>query len=199
MGATNLEKAEIRGRLNARDPRDLLRDRKDPVKRAAVASVLRPGDAGPEVLFIRRAEHPSDPWSGHMAFPGGRQDPGDHDLLATARRETLEEVGLDLGGAELLGRGDDLEAIAKGKRAGLVVRPFVFWAPERLDVGPFDATEVAEALWAPIAPLLRGERDTTHPYVHEGRQLTFPAFDVEGRIVWGLTHRMLTAFFDRLR
>ena len=194
----NLAKSSIRGRLNARNPRDLLRDRKDPVKRAAVASVLRPGTGGPEVLLIRRAEHPRDPWSGHMAFPGGRQDPEDADLLATAQRETLEEVGLDLGGADLLGRGDDLEAIARGKRAGRVVRPFVFWAPAA-ETGPFDATEVAEALWAPIAPLLRGERDTTFPYEHEGRRLTFPAYDVEGRIVWGLTHRMLTALFARLR
>ena len=198
MSVVNLEKSRIRGRLNARDPRDLLRDRDEPVKRAAVASVLRPAAAGPEVLLIRRAEHPRDPWSGHMAFPGGRQDPEDADLLATAQRETLEEVGLDLAGAELLGRGDDLEAIARGKRAGLVVRPFVFWAPDA-ETGPFDASEVAEALWAPIVPLLRGERDTTHPYEHAGQRLTFPAYDVDGRIVWGLTHRMLTAFFARLR
>ncbi|MEO0321649.1 MAG: CoA pyrophosphatase [Myxococcota bacterium] len=198
MSAVNLEKSSIRGRLNARSARDLLRDRTDPVKRAAVASVLRPAEAGPEVLLIRRAEHPRDPWSGHMAFPGGRQDPEDADLLATAHRETLEEVGLDLAGAELLGRGDDLEAIAQGKRAGLVVRPFVFWAPNA-ETGPMDASEVAEALWAPIVPLLRGERDTTYPYEHEGQRLRFPAYDIDGRIVWGLTHRMLTALFARFR
>ncbi|MCA9639821.1 MAG: NUDIX domain-containing protein, partial [Myxococcales bacterium] len=63
---------------------------------AAVAAVLRPTDADTEVLLIRRAEHEGDPWSGHMAFPGGRHDPTDPDLLTTARRETLEEVGLDL-------------------------------------------------------------------------------------------------------
>ena len=86
-------------------------------KRAAVAAVLRPGSNGPEVLLIRRAEHPNDPWSGHMAFPGGREDPCDADLFGTAVRETLEEVALDLTtNAALLGTLDDLPAVARGKR-----------------------------------------------------------------------------------
>ena len=49
--------------------------------RAAVAALLRPGEGGVEILFIHRAEDPRDPWSGHMAFPGGREDPGDADLM----------------------------------------------------------------------------------------------------------------------
>ena len=64
--------------------------------RAAVAIVVREGTDGPQVLLIRRAEHPGDAWSGHMAFPGGREDPGDESLLATAIRETFEELALDL-------------------------------------------------------------------------------------------------------
>jgi len=68
----------------------------DPAQgRAAVAIVVREGTDGPQVLLIRRADHPGDAWSGHMAFPGGREDPQDENLLATAIRETLEEVGLD--------------------------------------------------------------------------------------------------------
>src|SRR4051812_3842337 len=58
------------------------------IRRAAVAAILRDAAEGPEILFIRRAEHPQDPWSGHMAFPGGREEPGDADLLETAIRET---------------------------------------------------------------------------------------------------------------
>src|SRR5574341_145553 len=64
--------------------------------RAAVAVVLRDGNPAIEILFIRRAEHPDDPWSGQMAFPGGRAEPGETDLLETAIRETAEEIGIDL-------------------------------------------------------------------------------------------------------
>ncbi len=164
-------------------------------KWAAVAMLLREGAIGPEVLFIRRAEHPSDPWSGHMAFPGGRQEAVDDTLLHTAMRETLEEVGLDLQReADHIGQLDDLQAIARGKPQETVIRPFVFEVHRH---SPFevDETEVAEALWTPLLPLYRGEVDTTRPYQWHGTQIDFPAYDVDGRVVWGLTYQMLRSFF----
>lgn len=168
-------------------------------KQAAVAAVLRDGERGPEVLLIRRAEHPRDPWSGHMAFPGGRHDPQDADLEATVVRETREELGLDLArDAALIVRLDDLPAIARGKRTGLTIAPFVF----ELTTASVSLTynyEVAEALWTPLLPLMRGERATKTRYVYEGGTLELPAHDVEGRIVWGLTYKMLDALFERLR
>ena len=69
----------------------------------AVALVLAPGSMGLEALFIRRAERADDPWSGHIALPGGRREPGDADRLATAVRETREEVGVTLPASALLG------------------------------------------------------------------------------------------------
>src|SRR4029450_1300778 len=76
--------------------------------RAAVAVVLRPGAAdSAELLLIERARKAGDPWSGHMALPGGRHDPEDVELRSTAERETLEEVGIDLRGGELLGQLED--------------------------------------------------------------------------------------------
>jgi 8-oxo-dGTP pyrophosphatase MutT (NUDIX family) len=182
---------DVRRLFEGRAARELAEHR----KWAAVAMLLREGSAGPEVLFIRRAEHPSDPWSGHMAFPGGRQHTEDGSLLDTAIRETREEVGLDLvAEAEHIGQLDDLQAIARGKPQETVIRPFVFEVHQDLPIQP-DEREVAEALWAPLDPLYTGKADTTRPYEWHGTQIDFPAYDVEGRVVWGLTYQMLRSFF----
>lgn len=165
---------------------------------AAVAAILRERDGATEVLLMRRAEHEGDPWSHHMAFPGGRQDPSDADLLSTALRETEEEIGLRLDpSAELIGRLDDLPAVVRGRRVGLVIAPFVFAVAGDPTFVP-NPREVEELLWAPLEPLWSGERNTTISWTIEGRTLELPAYDVEGRIVWGLTHRMLGALFDVL-
>src|SRR5262245_57207262 len=113
----------LEGRVGGRAERDLaFRLPKTEVaflaaeKRAAVAVGFGDSARGPEILLIRLAAHPDDPWSGHMAFPGGREDPGDPDLLSTAMRETLEELSLDLrSAARLLGSLDELPAVARGK------------------------------------------------------------------------------------
>jgi 8-oxo-dGTP pyrophosphatase MutT (NUDIX family) len=132
-----------------------------------------------------------------MAFPGGRHDPSDPDLLHTALRETREEVGLDLTkDAELLGRLELLPAIARGRAVGLTIAPYVF-ALQR-DVPLVKNREVEEAIWAPLAPMASGRLATTHRYDLDGQLLELPAYDVEGRIVWGLTYRMLEALLAEL-
>jgi 8-oxo-dGTP pyrophosphatase MutT (NUDIX family) len=177
--------------LDARDARELA----EHDKWAAVAMLLRETNEGPEVFFIRRAEHPRDPWSGHMAFPGGRQHAEDSTLLDTAIRETQEEVGLDLRAeAEHIGQLDDLQAIARGKPQETVIRPFVFEVHRDVPI-LVDEREVAEALWTPLSPLYLGQVDTTRPYQWHGTQIDFPAYDVDGRVVWGLTYQMLRSFF----
>lgn len=173
----------------------------DELDYAAVATVIRyaaPDD--PEVLLIRRSEHPNDPWSGHMAFPGGRRDPGDPSLHDTAVRETAEEVGVDLTArGEALGRLHDVEAIAKSKRIGLIIAPYVFLLRGQVTL-EVDRSEVAEALWAPLRPMLEGALDAPFPYRYEGRDLDLPSYRLdEQRIVWGLTHRMLAMLFEELR
>ncbi len=80
-------------------------------REAAVAVILRPDDADTRILFIKRAEKRGDPWSGHMAFPGGHREPRDPDLRSAAERETLEEIGLDLERAEYLGPLDHQRAM----------------------------------------------------------------------------------------
>jgi 8-oxo-dGTP pyrophosphatase MutT (NUDIX family) len=167
--------------------------------RAAVAIVVREGTDGPEVLLIRRADHPSDAWSGHMAFPGGREDPQDENLLATAIRETFEEVGLDLGQmGRLLGQLAPLPAVARGRPVGMTIVPFVFELVANAELRYSD--EVVEAVWVPLDPLLQGQLRTTFAVDREGgERVDLPAHDVGGRVVWGLTYRMLNSLLELLR
>src|SRR5450432_2372229 len=77
-------------------------------RQAAIAVIFLELEMSLDVLLIERAIREGDPWSGHMALPGGHADPADADLSATAERETLEEVGLDLRAiGERLGRLSD--------------------------------------------------------------------------------------------
>lgn len=133
-----------------------------------------------------------------MAFPGGRHDASDADLLHTARRETQEEVGLDLEReAVLVGRLEDTPAIARGKLVGLTIAPFVFELRGAATLQP--NYEVEAAVWVPLTPLLSSAHDTIQRYSYQGRDLELPAWNVEGRVVWGLTHRMLSTLLDRIR
>ncbi|NLY95503.1 MAG: CoA pyrophosphatase [Myxococcales bacterium] len=167
-------------------------------RHSAVAALLREHRGEPEVLFIRRAERPGDPWSGHMAFPGGRKEPGDPDLVHTAERETFEELGFvpsEFG--RLVGRLDDVEAVARGRRVGMIVRPYVYVVERDPRLRPNE--EVAEAFWSPLRPMLEGRVDTVRPYVLDGKELALPAYDLGGRIVWGLTYHMLQGLFRLFR
>jgi 8-oxo-dGTP pyrophosphatase MutT (NUDIX family) len=168
--------------------------------RAAVALILREIAPAmqPEILLIRRAERAGDPWSGHMAFPGGREEPHDESLFATAVRETREEVALDLTrSGRMLGQLAPLPAVARGRETGMQIVPFVFELTDASSLA-FNPAEVAEAIWVPLEPLMRGALRTTVPYELAGQQLALPAHDYQGRIVWGLTYRMLDSLFALL-
>jgi hypothetical protein len=80
----------------------------------------------------------------------------------------------------------------------MIIAPFVF-ALHRDPVLVGNPQEVDEVLWTPLNPLASGERNTTQPYVLDGQRTSLPAFDVSGRVVWGLTHRMLSELFQLLR
>jgi hypothetical protein len=126
-----------------------------------------------------------------MAFPGGRKQGSDGSLLVTAVRETREEVGLDLQRhATLIGALSPVPAIAGGESAGFSITPFVFLLHEPQPLA-LDANEVDEAVWAALDPLCRGEGGIRHLHTLNGTQRELPAFDVHGKVVWGLTHRML--------
>jgi 8-oxo-dGTP pyrophosphatase MutT (NUDIX family) len=165
--------------------------------RAAVALILRDGDPGLELLFIRRAEHPQDPWSGQMAFPGGRAEAGDKDLRATAVRETLEEIGLDLAlAAEALGTLDEVRAMARMRPMDLSILPFVFRlvTPAEMQL----SGEVRSVHWLSLSALLGAELRSTLEYPHDGQALQFPCIRVGDVVIWGLTYRMVLALGERL-
>jgi len=168
-------------------------------KRAAVAVVLRYSRAdAPEVLLMRRVERKGDRWSGHVSFPGGREEEHDPDLQATAMRETREEVGLDLAsGARLVGRLDDLRAVAKGKLLPLSISPFVFHL-ER-DAPLVLNEEAADAFWLPLDRAAAGDLDDRIDYGLGPARLELPCWRYEGHVVWGLTFRMLERFLALLR
>jgi len=158
--------------------------------RAAVAAVLRPGKDGAEVLFIHRAEDPRDPWSGHMAFPGGRVDPGDADPLAAAVRETSEEVGLDLPTiAEQIGRLSDVAAIGRGRPMNMVINPYVFASSLLPPLIP--NYEVAAVVWVPASFLADHRNRESMEYQRAGLSLELPCYRYQDRLIWGLTLGMV--------
>lgn len=154
---------------------------------AAVAVILV-GDPD-VVLVIRRATRASDPWSGHMGLPGGRLDPGDHDLQATAIRETAEEVGIRLGGGQLIGSLDDVSPRTPTLRP-TVVRPFVFALSHRppLELSP----EVALAVWIELTEFIRPGVSQEVEIPIRGESRSFPAYRIGPHLIWGLTERILT-------
>jgi len=166
--------------------------------RAAVAVVLRDGTAGAEFVAIRRSEREGDPWSGHMALPGGREHPSDDDLVMTVARETHEEVGIDLRThGQLLGRLDDLPALAGGRPIRLVITPFVFAVTAPVEFA-LNYREVERALWVPLEFLTRPEARKTIRFNVTGQEWQQDAFDFEGHTIWGLTYRILTRLLATL-
>lgn len=184
---------DVRSALGSRPP---ARVAAEVGRRAAVALILRESPAGVELLFIRRAEHPEDPWSGQMAFPGGRSEPGDADLLATAVRETAEEIGVDLSReGEYLGALDEVRAMARMRPVDLAIAPYVFRL--RGDAAPRPNHEVRSLHWLPLDELVREERRSMMDYAHQGATLQFPCLRVEDVVIWGLTYRMFVGLQER--
>lgn len=153
------------------------------VRKAAAVALIVAGTPA-ELLLIRRAESPLDPWSGHMALPGGRGDPEDRDSMATAIRETLEEVGIHLDRSAHLHALTPLEARGRGLRSSFPVVGHVF----RLEARPEVTAnyEVSEIVWAPLYAL-----EVPPILLANGFG---PSLEIEGRVVWGLTYRIVEQF-----
>jgi len=175
--------SQIRSRLAPGRP---LEDQGD-APTAAVATILREGALGAEALFIQRAEREGDPWSGHLAFPGGKREPGDSSLLATSIRETREEVGLHLAPESMLARLEDVRARTNGYR----VAQFVFALD---DPGATLATnaEVASTLWVPLSRIESDGGKETIAWTVGDKTIELPCVRLGGLVLWGMTYRMVS-------
>jgi 8-oxo-dGTP pyrophosphatase MutT (NUDIX family) len=183
--------ARLREQLAAPDPATEL----DPTLLwAAVAIILVPNPDA--LLLIRRAERAGDPWSGHMALPGGRREPQDLDLLATSIRETAEEVGVELKPEELAGPLDDVVPRTP-VLPPVAVRPYVFLLDSRPPLSP--NAEVTSASWVPLTYLLRPD---THHLVRvdvAGQSRMVQAYELKDGMVWGMTERILSQLLNHFR
>jgi 8-oxo-dGTP pyrophosphatase MutT (NUDIX family) len=158
---------------------------------------VRPRLTDLQLLMIRRAWFDGDPWSGHVALPGGRRDPADRDGLHTAIRETAEEVGIDLAaGGVLLGALDEVKPT--GGAPPIQVGPYVFAVPAVTE--PTPNHEVDTAFWIPLRHLADPASAVEHLHALEtGEHLTFPAIGYQEFVVWGLTYRILAEFAEVIR
>lgn len=190
VGPTRPEHLEqvLTHRSNFRDP--------DAHPRAAVAAIFIDGPTELELLFIERAKAEGDPWSGHMAFPGGRHESSDTDSYHTAMRETDEEIGLDLSTARTLGSLSDVDG-GKATNRPITVSGHCFWLPE--PPPPFTlSSEVEHVLWVPLSVLLDRDRYIDYFYPRSGAVFPGIQLDKVEHVIWGLTLRFLSDLFARL-
>lgn len=178
----------IRTALAGHHPQILAVDR----PHAAVAMILTGADAAPQVLFILRARHDGDPWSGNIAFPGGRVDRDDDGPRAAAERETREELGLDLNTGEYLGRLDDLY----GATLPIMVSCFVY---RIADLRPIATNhEIDRVFCFPLNELGAPGRHRTETFLWRDMPTTQPVVELlpPGEpLLWGITYRLLQSFF----
>lgn len=160
------------------------------LKRAAVAMILREVAGKAEILMIKRAEHPGDPWSGHMAFPGGRMERSDRHGLDVARRETAEEIGLQLREQEpCIGRLSEIMTHFQLRRRAMVVSPFVFRLDREVEFTP--NYEVSEVVWVPLSFLMDPNNRERMVWLRGKVEIPLPCYMYQGRRIWGLSLMML--------
>jgi 8-oxo-dGTP pyrophosphatase MutT (NUDIX family) len=165
---------------------------------AAVALILR-GETvkDAELLFIRRAQREGDPWSGQIAFPGGRRARHDASLQVTAERETQEELSVNLSRVgTCLGVLSDL-CPRSPALPSIVVRPYVYRTQQVFAIRPNH--EVESTFWIPLTALVDPAYASEFTFMRDGATLSFPAYRWNEHTVWGMTERITTQLLAVIR
>lgn len=159
--------------------------------RASVALIYRQHEGtGAELLFIQRARREGDPWSGDMAFPGGRMQPEDDTPRAAAERETLEETGMDLSRhGRFRARLSDLITRHHSRWRPMVVTPYVFEWRGTQEVSLNH--EVQRLVWVPLAYLAAKENHSSLPWRTPLGTLQMPCCRYRDHCIWGLSYSMM--------
>ena len=187
---------EIQALLSSVSPRI---DKKPARMSASVALVLREMGADLEALFIRRAEHDADPWSGHLAFPGGRLDPEDADARSAAERETVEELGVDLTDSSTtrcLGQLSDVLGHAESIR----VSAYVYGISGNPSLRPNH--EVRDAFWTPLHHCTDPGRQSVREFSYLDVSMPLPTIrlleDANAPVLWGITYKFMDDFMSTI-
>lgn len=143
------------------------------------------------VLLTQRTDHLHD-HPGQISFPGGRSEPRDPTPVATALRETAEEIGLEEPFIEIAGYLDSYETVT-----GYLVTPVVGFVRPEFDLS-LDYFEVAEVFEVPLEFLLDRQNRQTHCLRRDGVLRSYYAFEYHHRYIWGATAGMLNNLINRL-
>jgi len=186
--AENLKKL-----LSSRDVNEIFRE--GDFVHASVMMILKESGQGYSLLFIKRPESDRDPFSGHMAFPGGRMESADNSKLETAIRETYEEVGIDINSSgRILGSLDDVNPNNPRAR-NYIVTPYLSVLNEEVTIKP-DSNEVERTLWVPMHHLVDDRNLEVRIRERDGTEVKDYAYQYEQYLIWGMTGRILHQFLS---
>ncbi|MCL2760527.1 MAG: CoA pyrophosphatase [Desulfuromonadales bacterium] len=167
---------------------------------AAVAMIIhiKEDEKEPSILFIERALHPKDPWSGNIGFPGGRVEQGDTDYNQTAIRETEEELGFNLNSAKYLGRLSDVG----GSHLAIAVSCFVYGIEGKIPEFKINKREVQDIFWLPVNYILNPKHCSTHKFHFADENLESPCIKLpmsDKPVLWGLTYKLVMDFIRTIQ